>query len=506
MRLLFHRRYSHIRQNTRLFRVRIPVFVLLLIIPSCILNPGCECFAQTDTGKRTEVIILHLNDMHASTSGFAKLKYLSDSLKRTHPYVFIVSAGDNFTGNPYVDMVADKGAPMIDLMNQAGFAVSCFGNHEFDLGQAFLEKRIEQARFPFICANIKTGTSCLKQPPAYIVLKAGNLQIPIIGLIEINHDGIPDTHPSKVKGLSFTDPLKTAGEYTEMKKQYGNLIALTHLGVETDEKLAEEYPSFDVIIGGHSHTILKKALIDKGVMIDQAGSYQRFIGKLSLVFRGNSIEEQNDTLIATESIQGADREIQALREQYENNPEFEKVAGEAVGSISGKQNLGALMTDAMAWAAKTDFAFQNRGGIRIQSIPDGDIKVRDIYRLDPFGNQVMVFKMQGSEIASLILNAYKKEKDIDLIPSGMRYMITKGKQGQSPVLVMLNRSGKPLDPDKSYSVALNSYISAAYDFGHIREGVTLEMTTEDCLIRYLRKKHKVTYKDQERATLQSIKE
>jgi len=71
---------------------------------------------------------------------------------------------------------------------------------------------------------------------------------------------------------------------------------------------------------------------------------------------------------------------------------------------------------------------------------------------------------------------------------------------------MLNRSGKPLDPDKSYSVALNSYISAAYDFGHIREGVTLEMTTEDCLIRYLRKKHKVTYKDQERATLQSIKE
>ena len=457
-------------------------------------------FAQQGSNGKTEVIILHLNDMHAKTDGFEKLKYLSDSLKRTHPFVFIVSAGDNFTGNPYVDMVADKGAPMIDLMNRTGFAVSCFGNHEFDLGQVFLQKRIEQAKFPFICANINTGTSGMKQPPAYIILKAGNLQIPVIGLIEINDKGIPDTHPSKVKGLSFTDPLKTAGQYIAMKNQYGSLIALTHLGVETDEKLAGEYPQFDVIIGGHSHTILKKALIDKGVMIDQAGSYQRFIGKLTLVFRGNILEEKNDTLIVTESIKGSDREIHALMEQYSHNPEFEKVVGVAVGSITGKENLGALMTDAMAWAAKTDFAFQNMGGIRTQSLPEGEIKVKDIYHLDPFGNQVVVYTLKASEIGSLILNAYKKERDIDLIPSGMTYVITKGKKGQGPVLVMLSRSGKPLKSGKSYTVALNSYISAAYDFEHGREGVTLELTTEDCLIRYLGKKHKVTYKDQERAT------
>ena len=97
-------------------------------------------FAQKSREGRTEVIILHLNDMHAKIDGFARLKYLADSLRRSHPYVFIVTAGDNFTGNPYVDMVADKGAPMIDLMNQSGFIVSCFGNHEFDLGQAASEK------------------------------------------------------------------------------------------------------------------------------------------------------------------------------------------------------------------------------------------------------------------------------------------------------------------------------------------------------------------------------
>lgn len=64
-----------------------------------------------------EVIILHVNDMHAKIDNLPKLAYLADSLRKISPYVFMVSAGDNFTGNPVVDMVADKGYPMIDLMN-----------------------------------------------------------------------------------------------------------------------------------------------------------------------------------------------------------------------------------------------------------------------------------------------------------------------------------------------------------------------------------------------------
>jgi len=472
--------------------------ILVLAIPSV--------FAQSGGGLKTEVIILHLNDMHAKIDGFAKIKYLADSLKRSHKYVFIVSAGDNFTGNPYVDMVADKGAPMIDLMNKTGFNLSCFGNHEFDLGQAFLEKRIEQANFPFICANINTGTSGVWHPKAYFLLKAGELQIPVLGLIEVNENGIPDTHPTKVAGMSFTDPIKTSADYIELKKKYGSLIALSHLGVETDEKLAREYPQFDVIIGGHSHTILKNAVTENGVMIVQAGSYQRFIGKLTLVFKGNHVEEKSDTLIAMESLNGSDTAVEKLADSYNNNPEFEKTAGIAVVAISGKQDLGALMTDAMAWAAKTDFAFQNKGGIRIQSLHEGEIKLKDIYRLDPFGNQVVIYKMNLKEIGSLILNSYKKEKEIDLLPAEMKYIIKKDENGRVSEVSMFDRSGKPLNPDKTYSVALNSYISAAYNFEHKDPGTTLDLTTEECLVRYLGNKHKVKYKDTERFEVQTSKE
>ena len=120
-------------------------------------------------GKQTEIIILHTNDMHSKIDNMAKLAYLADSLRKLHPFVFLVSAGDNFTGNPVVDLVPDKGFPMIDLMNQCGFDVSTIGNHEFDLGMELFNKRMDQAKFPFISCNIDASGTLLKQPKPFVV-------------------------------------------------------------------------------------------------------------------------------------------------------------------------------------------------------------------------------------------------------------------------------------------------------------------------------------------------
>lgn len=461
----------------------------------------------TYSQDRTEVIILHLNDMHAKTEGFAKLKYLADSLRRSHPHVFIVSAGDNFTGNPYVDMVSDKGAPMIDLMNHCGFSVSCIGNHEFDLGQDFLQRRITQAKFPFICANLNTGSTGLKQPPPYILLKAGKIEIPVLGLLEVreNGTGTPDTHPAKVQGISFSEPVKTSASYAYLKSTYGNLIALTHLGVETDERLARACPQIDVIIGGHSHTILKKAITENGVLIVQAGSYQRYIGKLTLVFRGKSVESKSDSLIALESLRISDASTESLVKKYQGNPEFERTLGQAQGDIKGKQNLGALMSDAIAWSVKADFAFQNRGGIRISVLKQGNITVGDIYRLDPFGNQVVVYRMNLEELTSFILSSYKRDRDIDLIPSGLTYTIHKGENRKPATVRIKDPEGNELPAGKTFLVATNAYVAAAYTFEHQDPGRTLEVTTADCIIRYLEKKNAVKYKDEQRARLKDGK-
>ena len=107
-----------------------------------------NCLSQKDNKKNndtTEIIIFHVNDIHAKIDNFAKLAYIVNYEKENHKNVLLVSAGDLFSGNALVDKYKDKGYPIIDLMNKAGFNLSEFGNHEFDYGQQILNKRIKQA-------------------------------------------------------------------------------------------------------------------------------------------------------------------------------------------------------------------------------------------------------------------------------------------------------------------------------------------------------------------------
>ena len=97
--------------------------ILILFVVVFLAMPGVSQ-AGRKCKKNIEVVILHTNDMHSKIDNMAKLAYLADSLRQQHPYLFLVSAGDNFTGNPIVDMYPRKGYPMVDLMNQAGFNLS----------------------------------------------------------------------------------------------------------------------------------------------------------------------------------------------------------------------------------------------------------------------------------------------------------------------------------------------------------------------------------------------
>ncbi|MCX6247606.1 MAG: bifunctional UDP-sugar hydrolase/5'-nucleotidase [Bacteroidetes bacterium] len=460
-----------------------------------------QVYSQPKTsGKSTEVIILHVNDMHAKIDNLPKLAYLADSLRRMHPYVFLVSAGDNFTGNPVVDMISDKGFPMIDLMNRCGFNVSAIGNHEFDLGQETLNKRMEQAEFPFISCNFDAAGSRLKQPKPYIILEAGkNIHIAILGIIELNDKGIPDTHPSKVEGITFYDGIKKAKEYTWLKKKYGILIGLTHLGVETDVMLADSMPAFDEIIGGHSHTLLEKPMMENGVMIVQAASNLRYIGKTTLLIENGVVKNSTDEVIPVSVLHRSDSVLARLCANYNRNEEFSQVAGIAEAPLEGYDALGSLMTDALTHQLKTDIAFQNRGGIRVSSLPKGPITLKDIYQLDPFGNQVVTFKMKPEEIRSLIIYACNLEKGIDLQVSGMSYKALSDNQGTFVDAELNDPSGKSLDPMREYTVAMNSYIAASYRFIHSDPGTTGTVTTAELLIQYLKENKKVNYTGVKRA-------
>jgi 5'-nucleotidase / UDP-sugar diphosphatase len=453
-------------------------------------------------GKLTEVIFLHANDMHAKIDNMAKLAYLSDSLRKLHHNVFLVAAGDNFTGNPVVDMVPDKGYPMIDLMNHCGFKVSAVGNHEFDMGQEFLHKRLVQATFPFICCNLNSSASVLGPVKPYLVLgtKEGD-SIALLGLIQLDDNGLPSSIPSHMTGITFVNGLTGAREYTWLKKRYGNLIGLSHLGVDDDMKLADSIPQFDLIIGGHSHTLLEKPRIENGVMIVQAGSGLKYIGKTTLQLRHGHIVTRRDEVISFESLKREKPEIRGLIDLYNHNKEFDRVLCVAEKPLEGTDELGSLMTDAITSRLKVDFAFQNKGGIRTLSLPEGDITLKDVYKLDPFNNQVVMLSMKAEEIRSLICYGYQHEKDIDLQVSGMTYKITDNGNLQCAGVEMSDNAGKPLDSIREYSVAINSYIALTYKFAHRDPGTTTTFGTTDILITYLNEVKRLNYSGVKRVTV-----
>lgn len=454
-----------------------------------------KVYGQIEDTVTREVIILHTNDMHSKIDNLARLAYLKDSLKKTHPYVFLVSAGDLFTGNPVVDMASDKGFPMIDLMNQVGFDLSCMGNHEFDPGQDFLSKRIRQAAFPLVCSNLDVLQLPLFQPPPYAILSVDTLvRLACLGVIQTGENGLPDSHPLKLKGLRFFPALIQAGRYTDLKEKYGNLIVLSHLGVDQDLLFAEKFPETDLVIGGHSHTLIDTPLFHKGVLIAQAGSHMRQVGKITLKVKGGHILSKTSEVILFDRLKKENEQIRKSIDAYNKNPEFLVPVAKAEYALVGYEALGGLMTDALTAMLKVDVAFQNTGGIRIDSIPAGDITLRDVYRLDPFGNQVVVMKMTIDEIKSLIRYGYEIKKTPDLYVSGMKYTLVTDKQ-RKLLDIEINVDGRKKlnDPNLRLNIAMNSYVASRYVFDHSDEGYLAGPTTSDLLIDFLKEKKSVNY-------------
>lgn len=442
-----------------------------------------------------EVVILHVNDMHAQIDDMGKLAYLADSLRRIHPNLFLVSAGDNFTGNPVVDQTKDPGAPMIDLMNRCGFTVSVIGNHEFDMGQKALNRNMRKARFPFICANIDTRDALLKQPWPYLVLEAENgVEIPVLGLIQLESNGLPAAHPVNMKGLTFRNGVEVGREYSFLKEEYGIVLVLSHLGLEEDIWLANVIPWVDVIIGGHTHTVLDTSLIVNGVVIAQAGARMRYVGKMVLTFSGDELVSVTSELIPVKNLLKSDPLIDALIERYNDNRILRQEIAVASDTILGKQELGSMMCDAITSELGVDIAFQNRGGIRVPFLLPGPIRLKDIYELDPFGNQIVTYQMSTREIATLICNAFNWGDKPDLEVSGIQYTVMTLPSGTCAGVTLTGPDGMPLDPEKTYSVAMNSYMAITYTFDHEDPGTYTSHTGAELLIQYLKKQQEVNYR------------
>jgi 2',3'-cyclic-nucleotide 2'-phosphodiesterase (5'-nucleotidase family) len=450
--------------------------LLMILVPA---------FLFSQSSKETEIIILHINDIHGRIDKMPYLSTMVKDIEKTHKNVLLFSAGDNFSGNPIVDKYSEKGFPMIDLMNMLPVTLSTLGNHEFDFGGEVLNKRISEMKQTVIAANITKLPSYFKHLKPFEILKVDDVQIAVLGITQVSENGYPDTDLGKVKDFGFVDGIKTAKQYMPMLNKYPVRIVLSHMGVEKDSALAVQFPQINAIVGGHSHKAIQPMKIINGVAIVQAGCYLKYLGMMTIKVIGNKIISIKDTLLPILTSILPDSSVLKKVASYNHNDEFSKIAGYVGDTIKGENALGAFMTDAYCHLAKTDFAVQNSGGIRIDKLPKGSITVKQVYELDPFANELFICKMNPENIRELISCGYYKEGHPDIFSCGFKSRLHLDNAGKIIKIELVGNDNKPLDENKVYTVAMGSYLCNAYKFGKTGDFVSTKMTTTDALFKFL---------------------
>lgn len=443
---------------------------------------------ETSTVGEAEIVILSVNDMHASIDYFPRFAAMVDSLRAIYPDMLLFSAGDNRTGNPVNDQYTPVNYPMIELMNRTGFNLSTVGNHEWDGDVENLQKDIERAKFPFLCANVFIPDSVKLDIKPYSMIENQGLKLAVVGVIELRHDGIPGAHPDKLRKVSFKPAMKVLPDYQYLKNESDAFILLSHSGLDDDMELAQAYPWIDVIIGGHSHTLIENPGLTNGVLITQSGSHLEYATLTTLKFKDGKLVGKEAIVLNVKDLKKENAEIKRLLDSFNDNPELNKAIAVAKTKFENPQELGCLLTDALREISGADFAFQNTGGVRVNHLKKGPITIKDVYSIDPFNNEVVVYQMTGAQVKKFIVNSYRKNGGHPSYVSGMTYSVDE--DGKS---VWVNMEGATFSTNKVYKVAMNSYMASTVNIESVDEGQSQFMTSEEMLIEFLKNHKEVDY-------------
>lgn len=460
----------------------------LWVLVSCLVMGLLSCAKQ----KEKEVVILSVNDMHASIDMFPQLGALVDSLRAVYPDLLLFSGGDNRTGNPVNDQYDPTSYPMAILMKTLGFDASATGNHEFDAGLPAFQKVIELSEFPYLCANINIPDSVkLDVIPATVIENQG-LKIGLIGVVEVSSNGLPSAHPSNLTQVSFVPAPEMIGQYAGMADTCDLVFLLSHCGFEEDVELTPLVPFVDVIIGGHSHTLVENTQIHNGVLVTQAGSKLGNVVMTKVKVVDGKVVEKTSQAINLKEYPKKNLEIQALVDQLNDSDALKVVLATAEADFETYEQLGCMMTDGERYCTGADFAFQNTGGVRIPRFPAGPITVKDVYTIDPFENHVIVYRMTGEQLVEYIKDSYRGNGNTPSYVSGMSCVVKADAEG-NPVDVIITPDGKKFDLTKEYVVAMNSYMASTTNFESLDGGNDTYRTSEDMMMEYLRAKGTVNY-------------
>ena len=456
-----------------------------------------------------KVVIIHSNDVHGAIDGYAYMASFAQTVKDRGGEVIMVDAGDFTQGSPYVSL--SKGHTAIEMMNAAGYDLVTLGNHEFDFGYDQLMENLKDANFPVISANVyKDGAPIL---PGTAIIERGGMRIGFFGM------ETPETatkvNPGLITGItvsSFDKLYEDAQAAVDSLKaeDVDLIIGLWHLGI-LDESAPNGYRSSDVfkkitgvdfVIDGHSHTVMTAT--DDNEPIQSTGTRFATIGAVVIDTATKTVE---DSYLLPVQYLGKDKDvdaaaqaiISAVDEEYGGTFATTEVVlnGERdPGNRTMETNLGDLITDAMVWSVVKEGGIEqvepnavvgitNGGGIRA-TIDVGDISMKDVNTVLPFGNTVAVIYVTGDELLEALeastfctpasIGGYPQTSGIEWTidttveyDQGALYHNADGSETTYYAPASIRRvtvnsvNGEPFDPEATYAVVTNNFCAAGGD-------------------------------------------
>ena len=493
--------------------------------------------ATTQATAEFTLTILHINDVHSRIEpinkfdstcrpgnnaagqcfgGMARVKTAIDVRRRAllaaGRNVLTLDAGDQFQGSLFY--LTYKGTVAVELMNRIGFDAMAVGNHEFDDGPQKLAEFADRAEFPLLFANTNLANEPLLagKIKSHIIKELGGEKVAIIGVLAEDTDetSTPGDNVPFIRAESILNKLVKQLDADGIDK----IILLSHMGLPRDKEIASAVDGIDVIVGGHSHTLLDEYPLEveapsgKPVYIVHAYAYSKYLGELTVTFDASGevtnaegqVWELNSVVAEDASFVAYIKDKAAPIEELKS-----KVIGSTLTPIRGdgkdcrsmECEMGNLVSDAMLWrvsAQGVSVAIQNGGGLRA-SIDAGEITMGEVVAVLPFQNTLSTFQLKGADIVAALENGVSQvEKGAGRFPqvAGLKYTFdAKAERGKrvSNVLVQgTDGTFTPIEAEKVYGVASNDYLRAggdgykifqtngmnAYDYGPGLEQVVAE--------------------------------
>lgn len=464
---------------------------------------SAPAFAET-------IQILHTNDLHShfeqsphktDIGGYARLKTLMQHQKeeaaRNGIGSISMDAGDFMEGSIFY--LADKGKKSFEAFNNLGHDVAILGNHDYLMAPTDLEAifRDVPPHRPLLAANFKIDSS-YKNINQHVKPvwegKVGGVKVGVIG-ITTNDLLYKWRLEGEGKITSETDVAKKWAKYL---RERGNevIIALTHIGVKKDKKLAKNVPEIDVIVGGHSHSELQEVVFqktknDKIVPIVQAGNHGEWLGRLRIDYdRKTKAVKVVDYNLLPVNTPVKDEEMTSLIADANKdlNHEYgEEWLNEVVGQstlrpfyqINDDKVWQFFINDAMMEATNADFAIHAPalsghnypvGGVTRRALYEGNPRTFDF--ADKYGYNIYTARIMGGWIKMIATVCLKF--NLPLYFAGVEFTYSRNENGKVQVWDV-TKDGKPIHPFKYYKVAFSEgIVRGAYGISNLTRFVVHE--------------------------------